>query len=52
MNQKMGERLLAQHKMNSDEKDDISSKKHRPIHEYSHFQEFIDNLPYMIMVLL
>jgi len=52
MNQRMGERLLAQHKMNSDEKDNISCKKHCPIHEYSHLQEFIDNLPYVIMILL
>jgi len=52
MNQQIDERLLTQHEMNSDEKDDISCKKHRPIHEYSHFQEFIDNLPYIIMVLL
>jgi len=38
--------------MNSDKKDNISCEKHRPIHEYSHIQEFIDNLPYIIMIIL
>jgi hypothetical protein len=31
-------------------KDSISCEKYRPIHEYSHLQEFIDNLPYIIMI--
>lgn len=29
----------------------IDCEKYRPIHEYSHFQEFIDNLPYIIMII-
>jgi len=37
--------------MDSDKKD-ISCEKHQLIHEYSHLQEFIDNLPYMIMIFL
>jgi len=38
--------------MNSDKKDNMSCKRHRFIREYSHIQEFIDNLPYIIMILL
>lgn len=38
--------------MNNDKKDDITCEKHRPIREYSHLQEFIDNLPYIMMMLL
>lgn len=30
----------------------IKCEKYRPIHEYSHLQEFIDNLPYIVMTLL
>ena len=33
----------------SDGVDDISCNKYRPKHEYTHIQEFIDNLPYMLM---
>jgi len=32
--------------------DEISCKKYRPQVEYSHIQEFIDNLPYMMMTFL
>ncbi|MHA2305822.1 MAG: hypothetical protein ACXACU_10565 [Candidatus Hodarchaeales archaeon] len=31
-------------------KDSINCEKYRPIRKYSHPQEFIDNLPYMIMI--
>lgn len=32
-------------------KDNISCEKYRLIREYSHIQEFIDNLPYIIMII-
>jgi hypothetical protein len=32
--------------------DSVDCKKQRDIHEYSHFQQFIDNLPYIIMTFL
>lgn len=32
--------------------DPDSCEKRQPVQEYSHFQEFVDNLPYMVMVLL
>jgi hypothetical protein len=32
--------------------DPESCEKRQPIQEYSHLQEFIDNLPYMVMVVL
>jgi len=38
--------------MNNYKEDDISCEKHRPIREYSHTHELIDNLPYMMMILL
>ena len=31
---------------------DTSCEKHQDIREYSHFQQFVDNLPYIVMVLL
>jgi hypothetical protein len=39
-------------KMNNDKKDNMSCEKHQLIHEYSHLQEFIDNLPYIMMIFL
>ena len=38
--------------MNNDKKDNMSCEKHQLTHEYSHIQEFIDNLPYIIMIFL
>jgi hypothetical protein len=35
-----------------DENNNNNCKRYRPVYEYSHFQEFIDNLPYIIMTLL
>ena len=31
---------------------DISCDKYRPIHEHSHLQELIDNIPYVVMIFL
>ena len=33
-------------------KDNIDCSKKRDTHEYSHFQQFVDNLPYIIMTFL
>ena len=38
--------------MNNGSKGDISCEKHRDIYEYSSLQQFIDNLPYIVMTLL
>jgi len=38
--------------MNNNKINKIICKKYRPKQEYSHFQEFIDNLPYIIMTFL
>lgn len=38
--------------MDGETKDDISCKKYRTPHEYSNLQTFIDNLPYIMMVIL
>ena len=31
-------------------KSDTSCEKYRPENEYTHLQEFIDNLPYLLMI--
>jgi hypothetical protein len=38
--------------MKSNIKDNTKCKKYRPQHQYTHTQEFIDNLPYIIMTIL
>ena len=38
--------------MTTSKTNDISCKKYRPTHEYSHVQEFIDNLPYILMTII
>jgi hypothetical protein len=32
--------------------DSLSCKKYRPLHEYTYLQQFIDNVPYIIMIIL
>ncbi|MCK5559898.1 MAG: hypothetical protein KAJ51_04870 [Thermoplasmata archaeon] len=38
--------------MSKSSSEDIECKKYRPKHEYTHAQEFIDNLPYIVMTIV